>query len=238
MAQDPELWMEPDRPGAATGTGVMPFKSVMWETGFEASFANNQYAVLLPTTMFRFGITPFAELRLQYDGILAQASDKKWTYNLQPLVLGTKIRLFDGSDKHKWIPKSSLMLNLAIPSTRSMAHSMHLAPSVYLLFSNEVTSWFNIGYNVGAEWDGLSAKPATFLALCLGFNITDNIGAFVESYNYFTDYGSNFAAECNIDAGFNFMVHPRVQLDVYGAFNARDPVSQSNVGLGIAWLIH
>lgn len=240
MAQEQpadELWMEPDRPGIATGTGVMPFKGVMWETGFEARFGQNAYSVLLPTTMFRFGITKFAELRLEYDGVLLRDEDKKWSYEVAPLIIGTKVRIFDGSEQYKWIPKTALMVNLAIPCTKEMAETMHVAPSVDLLFSNDVTDWFNIGYNVGVEWDGIQAKPYTFLALCLGFNITDQIGAFIESYNYFTDYGKNTDAECGIDGGFTFMVHDRVQLDAYAGFDACDPKASSYVGLGVAWLI-
>lgn len=240
MAQElpeEELWMEPDRPGVATGTGVMPFKGVMWETGFEAGFGRDEYSVLLPTTMFRFGITKFAELRLEYDGVLLRGEDKKWSYEVAPLIIGTKVRIFDGSEQYKWIPKTALMVNLAIPCTKEMAETMHVAPSLDLLFSNDVTDWFNIGYNVGVEWDGIQAKPYTFLALCLGFNITDQIGAFIESYNYFTDYGKNTDAECGIDGGFTFMVHDRVQLDVYAGFDARDPKANSYVGLGVAWLI-
>lgn len=233
-----ELWMEPDRPGMATGTGVMPFKKVMWETGFEAGFGNSEYSVLLPTTMFRFGITRFAELRIEYDGTLRRDNTGSWSYEVAPLVLGTKVRIFDGSEQHKWIPKTSLMVNLAIPSTPALASAMHVAPSAHLLFSNDVTDWFNIGYNVGVEWDGVQAKPNTFLALCLGFNITDRIGAFIESYNYFTDYGKNTDADCGLDGGFTFMVHDRVQLDLYGGFDVRHPAANSYVGLGVAWLIN
>ena len=232
-----ELWMEPDRPGMATGTGVMPFKKVMWETGFEAGLGN-EYSILLPTTMFRFGIAPFAELRVEYDGLLLQQTDKSWSYEVAPLIIGTKLRVFDGSEQYKWIPKVALMANLAIPCTRTMAEIMHVAPSMYALFSNDVTSWFNIGYNVGVEWDGLQPKPYTFLALCLGFSITEEVGAFVESYNYITDYGRNIAGECGLAAGFNFMVHERVQLDIYAAINAKDPAAESYVGLGVAWLIN
>lgn len=241
MAQEQpaeELWMEPDRPGMATGTGVMPFEKAMWETGFEATFGKDGYSVLLPTTMFRFGITTFAELRIEYDGSLIRDEDKKWTYEVAPLVLGTKVRIFDGSEQHKWIPKTALMINLAIPSTPGLAKTMHVAPSAYLLFSNDVTDWFNIGYNVGVEWDGIQTMPNTFLALCLGFNITDQIGAFIESYNYIINYGKNTAADCGIDGGFSFMVHDRVQLDLYAAFNAADPAASSQVGLGVAWLIN
>ena len=57
VAQETEdSWMSPDRPGMATGTDVMPFKKVMWETGFEGDWVG-AHSITLPTTMFRFGIT-------------------------------------------------------------------------------------------------------------------------------------------------------------------------------------
>lgn len=59
-----------DRPGMATGVGVLPFKAIQWETGVQWDYTNRQHAFTLPTTMLRFGVAPFAELRLEYDGTL------------------------------------------------------------------------------------------------------------------------------------------------------------------------
>lgn len=227
-----------DRPGMATGTDVMPFLKVQWETGFEATYDGSP-SILLPTTLFRFGVTRFAEIRLEYDGSYCRYGHQEWGYEVAPLVLGAKAKIFDG---YKWVPKISLMANLAIPLKRNfdaLGNAQHVAPSLYLLFQNDVTDWFNIGYNVGVEWSGYSHIPSTFLAVCLGFNITDNFGAFVESYNYFTRFGpKNTEVECDLDFGFTYTVHPRVQLDLYGMFNCQDPKSFNGIGLGVAWLIN
>lgn len=235
-----EVTISADRPGMATGVDVLPFKSVQWETGFEYGYEGGGHSITLPTTMFRFGITRFAELRIQYDGALSSTDGKKWGYEVQPLTLGTKIRIYDGqteNEKLKWLPATSFMLNLAIPSTSELAQTTHVAPSAYLLFHHDATDWLSIDYNVGAEWDGVSAQPNTFLALCLGFGITDKVGAFLESYNYITDYGHDFDGSANLDFGFTYLVHPHVQLDVYGAFNCQDPASSASAGLGVAWMI-
>jgi hypothetical protein len=188
--------------------------------------------------MLRFGLSDFAELRLQYDGTLVENPGAQWSYNVEPLTIGTKIRVLEGG---QYVPAISFMANLAIPSTSDLAHTMHVAPSLYLLFQNDITDWFNVGYNVGVEWNGEDAIPATFLAICLGFGITDNFGAFLESYNYFTRYDlstGKTAVDANLDFGFNYIVHPRIQLDLYASFNCQDPKSYSNIGLGIAWLIN
>ena len=126
-----------DRPGMATGPDVTPFLKVVWETGFESTWDGNP-AFLLPTTMLRFGVTKFAELRLEYDGTFGRLYDRHWSYDVQPLVIGTKVKIFEG---YKWVPKISLMANLAIPLTR-MPDSFvqpHTVPSLYLLFQNDVT---------------------------------------------------------------------------------------------------
>lgn len=238
-AQESATVISADRPGMATGVDVMPFKSVQWETGFQYDYSSGAHSITLPTTLFRFGITRFAELRVEYDGSLASGDGKRWEYAVEPLVLGTKIKFFEGTENEKlqWLPAVSFLFNLAIPSTPDLAKTTHVAPSAYLLFHHEATDWLSIDYNVGAEWDGVSARPATFLALCLGFGITDKAGSFLESYNYITDYGKNTAGSANLDFGFTYLVHPRVQLDVYGAFNCQDPASSANVGLGVAWMI-
>lgn len=226
-----------DRPGMATGVDIMPFKKVQFETGFQWDYADKTSSVILPTAMLRVGVSSFAELRLQYDGTLTEGSSK-WNYGVEPIILGTKIRVFEG---WKYVPAVSFMANLAIPSTSELAKSMHVAPSIYLLFQNDITDWFNVGYNVGAEWNGVDATPATFFAVCLGFGITDNLGAFLESYNYFSRYDLNngkTAVDANLDFGFNYIVHPRVQLDLYASFNCKNPKLYSNLGFGIAWLIN
>ena len=40
-----------DRPGMATGVGVLPFKTIQWETGFQWDYAGRQHSFTLPTTM-------------------------------------------------------------------------------------------------------------------------------------------------------------------------------------------
>ena len=128
-----------DRPGMATGVGVLPFKTIQWETGFQWDYADRQHSFTLPTTMMRFGVAPFAELRLEYDGTLY--SDAKWQYQVEPLILGTKIRVFDG---WKAVPKISFLANIAIPITKEAYQSSHVAPSLYLLFENDVTYLMNL----------------------------------------------------------------------------------------------
>ena len=113
FAQSDSPTLSADRPGMATGPDITPFLKVVWETGFESTWDGDP-DFLLPTTMLRFGVTKFAELRLEYDGTFGRLYDRHWSYDVQPLVIGTKVKIFEG---YKWVPKISLMANLAIPLT-------------------------------------------------------------------------------------------------------------------------
>ena len=77
-AQESATVISADRPGMATGVDVMPFKSVQWETGFQYDYSSGAHSITLPTTLFRLGITRFAEIRMEYDGTLASADKKQW----------------------------------------------------------------------------------------------------------------------------------------------------------------
>lgn len=227
-------WMSPDRPGMATGVDVAPKGVIMLESGMEWGHdGTNQ--ITLPCVMMRYGLTQFAELRVDWDGALTEGNNDKWKYNAAALSIGTKVKVFDG---WKWVPKTSLMANLAIPCTKAMNKDMHVAPSIYALFSNDLTDWLNVGYNVGAEWNGVSATPATFVAVCLGASATGKLGFFLESYNYFVkEKHQSTDASWNLDFGLNYMLNSRLQLDLYSGFNLQHPKDGVFVGAGVAWRI-
>ena len=70
MAQDTEDY-SPDAPGATTGVGIMPQGKIAWETGvgLEWDKRNGEHArtFTINTSLFRLGLTPQAEVRLQID---------------------------------------------------------------------------------------------------------------------------------------------------------------------------
>lgn len=230
---DEEFWFESDQPGFGTGANVVPFKKVMLEVGFQTDIMRRDAAVMLPEVLLRAGITHFAEIRLNVGGFAEQ--EGRWNYNIDPLVIGTKVRFAKGN---KWIPKIAMLAELAIPCTPAQAAEMTVAPALHLLFENEVTHWLNICYDVGGEWDGVDMRPDVFISLAFEFNFHEKAGAFLESYNYITAFGRDFDGIPALSTGFYYQVHKRVQLDVYGSFNILDPDAYSNVGLGVSWLIN
>ncbi|MCQ2298795.1 MAG: transporter [Bacteroidales bacterium] len=227
LAQTGEPVISADRPGMSTGTDVMPQGKIQWETGVGYESEGGAATNTLNNTLLRYGLVDWAEIRVGMD-LLHEGS----TTGLSALNVGTKISLVENRG---WIPAISLLANLQCPRIGSSAFTpSHLAPQLYVLFQNQVTSWFNVGYNVGAEWDGTLAEPSTFAAVCLGFSITESLGCFVESYNYFHSLGNTYA----MDLGLNWVVTRNLQLDLAANLNLQNTGNYLMISGGVAWLIN
>ncbi len=233
-----------EHPGMSTGVvtdvEIMPFRRVQWEMGMQYDYINGEHSIILPTTAVRIGVSNFAEVSVQYDGTLFFNNTPAKTicnYQVQPITLATKLRVYDG---WRWVPSMTFMACLAIPSTPELAKSMYVTPSIYLLCQNDITKWMHISYDLGAEWNGYDAMPTTFGALSLGFNLTENFCIFAENYNYFTRNinDSKTGVSVNVDLGFNWLVHPRVDIGLYATMNCLNPTSQTSIAFGAAWLIN
>lgn len=102
------------------------------------------------------------------------------------------------------------------------------------MLENTLSDKFSLGYNVGAEWDGSTPTPTAFLALGIGYSVTENMGCFVESYNYLGAEGNAYCA----DFGFNYMVARKVQIDVAANLDLCNPSQCWAVSCGVAWQIN
>ena len=224
-----------DRPGASTGPAVIGHRVIQLEQGIQYDGDSGAGTFTFSNTLLRYGLFPNMELRLGGDGFIYQntnAGIEQWLPAFSGLSIGAKIKCFDGVGA---IPAVSVLANFSIPNTASKAFGVdYLAPSLYLLFENPINDRFSIGYNVGAEWDGTLPSPTTFAALCLGFSATDNLGCFVESYNYFNKLGNAYC----MDFGFNWQVSRKVQLDIAANIDLTNPSQCWAISCGVAWQIN
>lgn len=227
MAQLEEPTISADRPGMSTGTDVMPKGKLQWETGIGYERNGSSATFTINNTLLRYGWVDWAEFRVGMDLLSADG-----TTGVSGLMFGTKISLIENTG---WVPAISLLANLQSPHLGSPDFCPeYLTPQLYLLFQNQVTDRFSLGYNVGAEWNGSHAQPTTFAAVCLGISFTEGLGCFVESYNYFCAGSSNYC----VDLGLNWVVARNLQLDVAANFDLQRLDNYFMVSGGVAWLIN
>lgn len=223
-----EVEFTADRPGASTGPSTVAKGVIQWEQGVQYDGDGGKGAFTFSNTMFRYGLFNGVELRLCGDGFIYN-NGSKWKPAFSGVSIGTKIRCYEGDGA---VPAVSVLADFSIPYTGTECFVVeNFTPSLYLLFENNLNDKLSLGYNVGAEWNGVSPSPVAFLALCLGYSINDDLGCFVESYNYFGKAGNQFCA----DFGFNYMVGHKVQLDVAANLDLRDPAHCWAVSFGVAW---
>lgn len=222
--------------GMVTDVEVLPFKKVQLEMSMQYEYTNGGHGIYLPITTVRIGVSHFAEMSIEYAGVL-QSGPKQWEYTVQPLVLCTKMRLYEGK---KWIPKMTAMASLAIPSTTLLARTTHVAPSVALLFQNDISEKWHISYVAGLEWNGESPAPITMVALSVGYNFIEEFSIFAENFIYFGPIvmGEKLKTNVNVDIGFNYLIHPRVDIGAYVAINCQNPKEFTSMMMGVAWLIN
>ena len=226
-----EVEFTADRPGASTGPSTVAKGVIQLEQGVQYDGDGGKGAFTFSNTMFRYGLFNGVELRLCGDGFIYN-NGSKWKPAFSGVSIGTKIRCYEGDGA---VPAVSVLADFSIPYTGTEGFVVeNFTPSLYLLFENNLNDKFSLGYNVGAEWNGVSPSPVAFLALCLGYSINDDLGCFVESYNYFGKAGNQFCA----DFGFNYMVARKVQLDVAANLDLCNPAHCWAVSFGIAWQIN
>lgn len=234
FAQDELPTVVPDRPGYTWGAEVTPHHKIIWDHGFGyESTPEGASTLTLSSSVLRYGLFENLELRVGTDFMMYNDGDaKEPTFGFSPLTIGTKLKVYEGSGI---LPSIGLLAELQSPhiGSKDLLPS-HLAPSLYLIFENTVTDWLGICYNVGEEWDGESATPTTFLGLSLYFSFNDQLGAFVETYNYLNPVGNQYMSE----VGLFWQVSRHVQLDIEGDFDLQNFGKYYSVGCGVSWMIN
>lgn len=206
--------IDTDRPDQTESPVTVPKKWVQLEMGFslqQNTRTENEF--LLPTLLCKYGLSKRIELRLitsvNHFAVAQSPSGTKYETGLEPIELGTKIALVE---EKKWIPKTSVLLHLAIPTfaTKNL-HADHVAPSFKISMQNTLSKILGLGYNIGVEWNGFSTEPAWIYTISPGFNIGEKWYAYIEVFGAVT---KNEIPQHNIDGGLAFYVNDNIKLDL------------------------
>ena len=235
FAQDELPSVVPDRPGYTWTPDVTPHQKLIWDHGFGfESTPEDGSTLTLGTEVLRYGLFENMELRVGTDFMMYNKGEAIAPFTgISPLTIGTKIKLYEGSGI---LPSVGLLAEVQSPhiGSKDLLPS-HLAPSMYLIFGHEVTDWLGIYYNAGEQWDGKSAMPTAFLSLALYFSFNDQLGAFVDTYNYLNSEEGN---QYMLETGLFWQVSRRVQLDIESDFDVQNFGKYYAVGCGVSWMIN
>ena len=228
----------PDRPGFATPPDLIALNVIEVEEGIQ--YENSTDGIMrnqniqLSSVLLRYGLFKKAEIRIQTD----------YAYNIKdggihsvisgfdPVSIGTKIKVIE---QQGVMPNFSLLFNLTMPYLgKAEFRPKNTAPSIYLLFSNDLSEKVNLCYNYGLIWDGSSTVPTHFYAACLGINLNDELSTFVEGYGYLNQTTN---PKLYIDAGFAYLITEHLQIDLTAAGYINSFKDYYLFNIGFAWKI-
>jgi hypothetical protein len=198
-----------DRPDQTESSLTVPHKSFQIEAGVLFGDLNNksQRLYLLPTTLFRYGLTRGIELRLG-ENLMSYKNESslETRFGLSDLELGAKFQILKREDVNTEI---AFLTHVVLPTGTDTLSLGKYGTINKLAISHELNSFASLGYNVGYDYLGYSKGILTY-SLALGAAFNDKLGAYLEFYGQWRDF-DNFLI--NFDIGITYLIQENLQLD-------------------------
>jgi len=231
-AQDEAI--DTDRPDQTESVNIVPKKWFQFEVGFNIQGnEKNAHEYLTPTLLNKYGLTDRIELRLITTLItnsymlIPQGTVSKT--GIDPIEVGAKISLMQ---EKKLVPKTSFLFHFAIPGFASKGNNINLiAPNFRFIFQKSLGKNFALGCNLGAEWDGISNKPAYIYTLSPGLNFADKWYAYIEAFGAIK---KNELPEHSFDGGLAYNVSNNLKLDISSGFGVTKAAPNWYTAIGIS----
>jgi len=227
--------IDTDRPDQTESPVVLPKNWLQLELG--VSIQKNEAhdnEFLLPTLLTKYGLLKNLELRLITSVRRYQTIDNSgntvYQNGIEPVEFGAKIGLVE---EKKWIPKTSLLFHVVIPTLASKdLKADKLAPNFLFSMQNTISEKMGLGYNLGAEWDGTNNEPGWIYSISPGFNVGENWYMYIEAFGTISKLES---PQHNIDGGLAYYVNNNTKLDISGGFGISKAAPAWYLAVGGSW---
>ena len=220
-----------DRPDQTESSSTVPKGAFQVETGIllgydeGGSFSIRQ--LLLPTTLFRYGLTKGIELRVlsQFESIQMVNREFK---GISDLEIGTKIQILKKENVNTEI---AFLTQLLIPTGSLALTNNTFGTTNKLSLSHALNENLGFGYNVGYNYFGAGRGDLTY-SMALGVGVNDKVSVYVEPYGELSNL-NDFVL--NADAGFTYLLKENLQLDF--SFGMGLIKRMNYLSVGCSWLI-
>ena len=220
-----------DRPDQTEGSTAVPQGSLQIETGFLHELTEidgiKELHVLVPTTLFRYGLTKGLELRLvgQYESFRNRQTHETFD-GFSDFELGAKVELFNEEESKT---KVAFLFHAILPTGSKAFTNDKLGTVNKLSVSHELSDKLGLGYNVGYDYFGEGSGNFTY-SLVLGLSIYDNFGVYIEPYGEVVDLKTHLSS---FDAGFTYLLADNIQLDFSSGVGLNYDMDYIAVGFSI-----
>jgi hypothetical protein len=225
--------METDRPSETENPSIVPKKWMQAEIGISKENTGDNYILVLPVALLRYGISKKIELRLEsallreYEQLVPDPRTKTFT---EPVVIGTKISLFE---ERSIRPKTALLAQATIPlKAKAQPQTTNATTAILLLMQNSVTKSFQVNYNLGVEYDDEASAASWQYSFESDLEITKKLEIFAE---IFGSAQKNEKPEHSFDAGIEFLATSNLKFDLAAGWGLSDNVPDHFITLGFSF---
>jgi len=196
-----------DRPDQTESSTTIPAKSFQMEMGFGSGNNNNERLSLLPTALFRYGLSKSIELRfVEQLACFNNNATSETEFGLSDIELGLKIQVLKKEDINTEI---AFISHVIIPTGSSELTNTNYGTINKIAISHGMNNFLDSGYNLGYNYFGTGNGDLTY-SLVLGISLSDKMGVYVETFGEYSDFTEIIS---NFDSGFTYLVKENLQLD-------------------------
>jgi hypothetical protein len=224
--------IEADRPDQTETPAIVPKRMFQAENGFTFQKNNSDSTTfLLPSTLWKYGVNDNFELRLITEFVLEEINNEKLN-GFTPIFIGFKVKM---TDENGIIPKTSFIAHIGLPKAASSNYKAdYLAPEFRFTMQHTLSEKLNLGYNLGAEWDGILIQPTYIYTLTTGYSITEKLGSYIELYGFLSQ---NEKANHNFDGGFTYLINNNFMLDLSSSIGITNNAPKHYFAFGFSFRI-
>ena len=224
-----------DRPDQTESSVVVPVGYLQIESGAIYTRIDEQESEFIyNTTLFRYGLLPWLELRLVQDigqRQLALDGGELTSMGFFPLRLGTKVHLLN---ERGLVPETALLYEAELPTGSSEFKPEGASHTIRALLSYTLTESIDLGTNLGINVEDQQKGVSPVYTLSFGFQLTDRLSAFTEVYGLFEREGED---RHGFDGGFLYLLRPNLQLDISAGAGITEAADDGFISAGFAWRI-
>lgn len=228
--------MRSGRPGQAIGAYAVGKKVFQVQAGLtDNNFSSENPLIVVNDeewqhiTVLRYGLTE----QLEVSGVLGGQFGDDVTSGINNTQIGLRYNFFGNEGAR---PAVDLQARLLLPVGKDEIERPELGTRFILGTGNSLTDRLSLSTNLGLTV-GENIDPIKFYALALGFSITDQLGAFVEIYDNFQEFGN---IEVDFDTGLGYMINNDLKLDVSVGWQDNVGTERNNffVDFGVSFRFH
>jgi len=222
-----------DRPDQTESSSTVQKGKIQIETGILVEFREDdlisERQLLLPTTLFRLGVSRTFEIRVLSQLESVEDQNSATTINgISDIELGTKIQLVQKDNVNT---EMAFISHLVIPTGSKQLSNDKFGTINKLSISHELDEKIALGYNVGYNYLGFGDGDLTY-SMALGYSLSDTIGLYIEPYGEVINLSDH---EANFDAGITYLLKSNFQLDF--SFGAGINHNMNYMSVGCSFII-